>query len=288
MKQAKKETRPDSQEVFRDLRMLAVDLDGTLFDHEGNVSEANRKAIYETAERGIEVVPVSARPVFGMEYGLRAFDLFRYFIAFNGAYLYDRSTHQVLLDLQIEPEPLREILRLIKKLGLYAGYYVGNDFYADVDGESARIETRFLGRAPVMLPDLIEVSGRGANKLIVLELNDTDKLAALYEEVTVTVQGLHVSFSSRNSIEITPGNATKGDGLHFLAKRLSVPREAIMAIGDHYNDISMLEYAGLAIAMSDAPAEVQQIADFVATPCEGCGVADAIDRFILHRSKPAR
>lgn len=266
--------------------MLAVDLDGTLFDHEGNVSETNGKAIHETARRGIEMVPVSARPVFGMEYGLRAFDLFRYFIAFNGAYLYDRRTQQVLLDLHIGPEPLVEILRLIKNLGLYAGYYVGDDFYADVDGESARMETRFLGRAPVMLPDLLEVAGRGANKLIVLELNDLDKLAALYKEVTGTMQGLNVSFSSRNSIEITPGNATKGEGLRFLAERLSIPRKAIMAIGDHYNDISMLKYAGLAIAMSDSPAEVQQIADFVAPPCDGCGVADAIDRFILQRPQP--
>jgi Cof subfamily protein (haloacid dehalogenase superfamily) len=288
MNQAKRQTHPNSPKVFGDLRLLAVDLDGTLFDHEGNVSEANAKAIHETAERGIQVVPVSARPVFGMEYGLRAFDLFRYFIAFNGAYVYDRSTRQVLLDLQIEPEPLREILGLIKNLGLYAGYYVGNDFYADVNGESARMETRFLGRAPVILPDLLEVSGRGANKLIVLELNDVDKLTALYKDVNETVQGLHVSFSSRNSIEITPGSATKGDGLRFLADRLSIPREAIIAIGDHYNDISMLEYAGLAIAMSDSPAEVQQIADFVTTPCEGYGVAEAIDRFILHRSNPAK
>jgi len=171
-----------------------------------------------------------------------------------------------------------EILDLVKKFGLYAGYYVGDDFFAEVDGDSARMEARFLGRPPVMLPDLREVAGRGANKIIVLELNDLDKLAAFYKEVTV--QGLNMVFSSRNSIEIAPGNATKGNGLRFLAERLSMPREAIMAIGDHYNDISMLEYAGFAVAMSDAPAEVQRTADFVTGSCEGCGVAEAIERFI--------
>lgn len=265
-----------------EIQLMAVDLDGTLLDREGNISEANGKAIHEAARRGIEVVPVSARPAFGMEYGLRAFDLFRYLIAFNGAYLYDRSTRQVLLDLHIDPEPLVEILGLVKKFGMYAGYYVGNDFFADLDGESARMEARFLGREPVMLPDLIKVAGRGANKLIILELNEVDKLTALYKEVNEAVQGLNVLFSSSNSIEITPGSATKGNGLRILAERLSIPREAIIAIGDHYNDISMLEYAGLAVAMSHAPAEVQLIADFVTTPCEGNGVAEAIERFILH------
>lgn len=267
-------------------RLLAIDLDGTLLDHQGKISTPNAMLLSEAVNSQVEVVPVSARAVFGIQFALRGLDCYCRLIAFNGAYVFDHAADQVMLDLRIGPDQVLEILNLVKKHGLYAGYYLGNEFYAEVDGESARLEGRFQGRLPQFVPDLREFVPRGANKLIILETRDLEKLRQFNEEANLTLTGLNMPYSSYCSIEITRQDVSKGSGLRFLAEQLGIQPDEVMAIGDNYNDISMLSYAGVSIAVGNAPAEVRAAANYVVAPCEADGVAEAISRFIFQRDWP--
>lgn len=261
--------------------MLAVDLDGTLLNHHGRLSKANQEALNAAREQGVEFIPVSARPPFGIDYPLQTIQLSRRMIAYNGSYVYDRLLDGALLDMPIRAELVEAAIHLIHKYGLYAGYYVGNDFYVEIDGEGAQIESFFLGRSPVVVSNLLSIAHRGANKIIVLEPHDFDQLKMFYEEGCQRLPELNLIYSSQRSVEIIHKQASKGNALRYLASVMQITPDRIMAIGDNFNDLSMLAYAGTAVVVANSPPEVQDAAHFVVAGSEEDGVAEAIDRFII-------
>ena len=267
-------------EMSRSIQMIAADLDGTLINHQGKISPGNLLALQKVHQQGIEFVPVSARPRFGIEHALGAFDHYRYLIGFNGAYVVDRLKNQVLLDLRMEAEDVGNILALIKAYHFYAGYYLGDGFYADLEGDGADLEASFQGRRQTFVADLQALATMGANKIIVIELQDRERLAAFHKQAIRAFPQFNVILSSERSIEISHHLASKGSGLRFLADKLRIAGEHIAAIGDNYNDISMFQFAGTSIAMSDAPHAVKQAVDLVVGPCEADGAAEAIERFL--------
>lgn len=269
------------------IQMIAADLDGTLINHQGKISTGNLQALQKLSQQGIEFVPVSARPRFGIEHALGTFDHYRYLIAFNGAYVVDRLENQVLLDLHMKAGDVREILSLINTYHFYAGYYLGDEFYAELEGDGADLESSFQGRRPIFVADLQALAARGANKIIVIELRDREKLEAFYEQAVRTFPQFNLSLSSERSIEISHHRASKGSGLRFLAEKLNIAGEQIAAIGDNFNDISMFEFAETSIAMGDAPLAVKQVADLVVGPCDADGATEAIER-ILARDYPVK
>lgn len=271
--------------MAKPIQLLAIDLDGTLVNREGNISSRNLRALHKICALGVEFVPVSARPGFGIEHALGAFNCYRYMIAFNGAYLIDRDENQVLLDLRMDADSVGRILELVKEHHLYAGYYLGDEFYAETNGDGADLEAAFQGRRQTFVADLQAIAPRGANKIIVLELHDLKRLNAFYEQAVRAVPGVNMIHSSERSVEISHKQASKGSGLRLLAERLDIPSEFIAAIGDNFNDISMIQFAGTGIAIGDAPKEVKQHADLVVGTCEADGAAEAIERILLPKAQ---
>lgn len=263
------------------IRLLAVDLDGTLWNHSLNFDARDSEALHQAARRGVEVVPVSARPPFGIEYGLHGSDFYRYAIAYNGSLVYERATQQELLNLVIPPAQTEAAIDLIHKYRLYAGFYAGGDFYAEFDDENARLEARSQGRHPVIVPDLSKFASRGPNKLIVIELKDNQRLSSFYEEASRNLADLSLLYSTDYTIEICHSLVSKASGLRFVAERLGIQPAEIMAVGDSYNDLSMIELAGIGVAVANAPQEVRQAADWVTASCQEGGVAQAVAKFIL-------
>ena len=93
---------------------------------------------------------------------------------------------------------------------------------------------------------------------------------------------LDIVRSHRLFVEGNPRGVSKGSALAWLAQRLGIPRERVLAVGDNDNDRSMIEWAGVGVAMGNSPPTLQAIADWVAPSVEGDGVAAALDRFVLH------
>jgi Cof subfamily protein (haloacid dehalogenase superfamily) len=319
------------------IRLLAFDLDGTLWNHSLHFDARDAQALHQAACLGIEVVPVSARPPFGIEFGLHNSEFYRFAVAYNGSLVYERPTHRLLalrrlrktdvtssrvrlpetlpldssltgeplakdldssfatlspndssikelLNLPIPPDQATAVIDLIHQYHLYAGFYASDEFYAEIDDENARLESRSQGRNPLIVPDLSLYAGHRPNKIIVIEMQDNGRLSRFYEEATHRLPGLSFLYSTSYTIEICRSGVTKASGLRFLVERLGLQPSQVLAVGDSYNDLSMLEFAGVGVAVANAPLQVRQAADWVTGSCEEAGVAQAAARFILEDS----
>ncbi|HHY89708.1 MAG TPA: HAD family phosphatase [Chloroflexi bacterium] len=272
-------------ERLNNIQLIGTDLDGTLLNKAGTMHPATAQALRDAAEAGIHIVPASARPPFGIEYALKEALVFDFIIAYNGTYIVDRTSRKVLLDLRIDEEKLEELLSLVRRFNLYTGFYVGDDYFAEIDGASAASEAYYLGRPPKILPSLDPLIRQGANKLIILEMKDYDRLDA-FGEAAQSLNGLEIVYSSRRSIEIVPQGVSKGTGLRFLSDMLSLSPDQVMAIGDNFNDVPMFQFAGVSVAMKNAPDAVKEQTDFTVRSSEEGGVAEAINRLLEQRRIP--
>jgi len=265
------------------ISLLAIDLDGTLLISDNSVSDANVEAVALACQAGVEVLIVSARPPFGMDEASRWLGLDGIQIAYNGAYVVDRASGKVLLHHPMTAEEAKVMIQLLREHGLYVGYYCGMEWYVELECEEMRFEQRGLQGAPKVVTDLLSDAPPQPDKLIVIDLNRQDRLAAFYEAAHETMPGLNILYSSPGSIEIGSIDASKGLALAWIADHLGIPRREVMAIGDNFNDLSMFDIAGNAVGVGNAPEAIQARAGLVVASNDMDGVAETIHSWVLSR-----
>lgn len=265
----------------RRFKLVAVDVDGTILASGGRVSEVNARAVAEAMAMGVQVVLVSGRPPYGMDYASERLGLRGYQIACNGALALDVRSGEVFYDRPLPDGDAAQAVMLAREHGLYLSYYAGPHWYVERECEEMRLEQAALGNAPVIVPDLLEADLPAPEKVLILSVADPEGLRRFYEEATLRLPDTNVHYSGVASVEIVHAQASKGAALAVLTEKLGLRPEQVMAIGDNFNDLSMMEFAGLAVAVGNAPPEVQAAADLVVAPCEGDGVAEAIELLIL-------
>ena len=284
------------------IRLLALDLDGTLLNSRGQVSEGNRTALEQARERGVRVAIVTgrrfrdARPT-ALELGLDV-----PVIAHNGALTKHARTLETVSVLPLPLAAARRSLEVGRAAGVDAllsddheglGVLVYDHLSGDnhaaqlyvnwsrqIHGENGREAVRqvasleeFLDHEPVHLA----FSG-GCEKMKTLE-NE------LREELGITARVFSTTYKSINFtlLDIIHPEASKGVGVAAAAAELGVLREEVMAVGDNLNDLEMLHYAGTGVVMANAEASLHEIEGLYGTRTnDEDGVALAIGRFILH------
>jgi Cof subfamily protein (haloacid dehalogenase superfamily) len=259
-------------------RLVAIDLDGTLVDERNNVSDAVERAIREVRATGIEVVLVSGRPEIGV---LPIFDelgLVLPVISSGGARVSDPANHRLISEVLPSRDDIRTFVELSRAEGLTLVYQRSDKLYCE-GSEAIRqvLEARIrLPIAPVadgllVCPDPIKVTACGPR----------EQLDRIDREITKRGLGLAAVLSGPEYLEVTARGVAKGEALKRVADYLGVPLTEIAVIGDGHNDISMFGEAGLAVAMGNAPREVQAAADVVAPTLEDDGVAWALRELVL-------
>ena len=271
-----------------DVRIIALDLDGTLLDSGKNLSAANRAALAAAAEKGIHVVPTTGRFFGGMPESVRALPFVRYAITVNGAQVYDRATDAAIVR---EELPLATALAIMRYLD---GFDVIYDCYQDNWGRmTASMQARAADYAPDAhylkmirelrkpYPDLkahLEEEGRDVQK-IMLFARDLSVRAQIADGLKARFPELAVSASTFNNLELNSANAHKGLALKRFAEHLGLGLENCMAFGDGANDLTMIQAAGIGVAMSNACPEVLAAADYVTLSNDEDGVAAALAHF---------
>ena len=286
------------------IKLLALDLDGTLLNSRGKISQANRQAVKKAEEKGVLVTIATgrrfrdARPV-GLELELNA-----PLITHNGALLKYAETLETVAVSVISSETAREILRVGREFGADALLSAdprgkGTLFYDTVsddniplqkyivwskslhgdEAESAIVHVENLVR---ILPETetvhISFSGRCA-AMLELETILNDELRETATVITTRYPRLDFTL-----IDILPPDASKGIGLEKLAKIENLQAENVMVCGDNFNDLHMLEFAGTPVVMGNADASLLARKEFYTTVSnEENGVAVAIERFILNK-----
>ena len=278
------------QQGASQIRVLALDLDGTLLDSEKRLSETNRNALAAAAAKGILVVPTTGRFFGMMPPAVRDLPFVRYAITVNGAQVYDRETDTAIVR---EELPLEKALAIMRYLD---GFDVIYDCYQDNWGRMTQAMqekaeeyaqcphyTKMIREFRKPYPDLKDyLAGQGRDvQKIMLFARDPAVRDAIADELPKRFDGLAVSTSTFNNLEINVASAHKGRALERFAEHFGWTLDNCMAFGDGLNDLSMVRMAGIGVAMANAAPEVLAAADYVTLSNDEDGVAEALRHFAV-------
>ena len=270
------------------IRIILLDLDGTLLTHDKQLSPGNRAALERAAAMGIWIVPSTGRFYQGMPAVVRELPFLRYAVTINGAQVYDGKEDAVLHRAEIAPAAAERVFDRLDALPVIYDCFLDGWGYMDAR-HYAQID-RFIAdpRVNRMVKDLrrpvedfrafIRRENRPLQK-IQMFFRDLDRRREALEVLPRDLPDMAVTSSIPNNIEINDSAATKGEGLRFLCRRLGVDIRDTMAFGDGSNDMSMIQAAGIGVAMANADPALRAAADFVTDTNDADGVAKAIARF---------
>ncbi len=274
---------------MRNIKLIALDLDGTLLDADKRLSAENAAALARAAREGVEIVPATGRFYRGMPQIVKELPYVRYVISVNGAEVYDAVKQQTLCASEIPWERAVAVMERLDALDvIYDCYQNGwgwmtQAFYDRAEDYAANVHSLDMIknlRTPVPeLKALLRERAQGVQKIQIF-FRDMGLRAETLQTLPAAFPDLVVTTSIVNNIELNSREATKGVALTKLAAHLGIPMEDTMTFGDDRNDISMLRAAGLGVAMGNAEEAVKQAADWVTDDCAASGVARAIRHFL--------
>lgn len=275
--------------MSRTIRMIGVDLDGTLLNSEKQLTAYTREVLKKAIEQEVAVVVATGRPFSGVPDGLKHFPGIRYALTANGARILDMQKQKVVYENLLSVESSEKVIDILRKHHAIHEFFVDGVGYMNEDGLKnvyAYFEDPHMAeylqstRIPVKdVKEKLQTMKCEVDKLQGIFRNQKDKEEAL-EELN-TLSGIVVTAAMDNNLEINKEGTNKGLGLLQLGKSLGISREEIMACGDGGNDVEMLKEVGFAVAMANGSDPVKKAADFVTVSNDEDGVAKAIERFVL-------
>jgi Cof subfamily protein (haloacid dehalogenase superfamily) len=259
-------------------QLVAIDLDGTLVDDHNEVSDAVERTVREVRSAGIKVVLVSGRPQVAAVPIFRQLGLALPLISSGGAQVSDPPSGKVIAHFQPPAADIRQLVALARSAGLTLVYQTPDEVFGE--GSAQILDTL---RAAVRIPIEPVEDGIAAcpEPIKVTVCGPRPQLDRIRDEIERLGLALSSVLSGPEYLEVTAQGVSKGRALRSVAEFLGVPMDKVLVIGDAPNDISMLTEAGLAVAMGNAPPEVQAAANVVAPTIQDDGVAWALRRFVL-------
>ena len=288
-------------------KLVAIDLDGTLLDSYGQISENNKNAVKDAVNKGTKVVIASGRGVMSVKNFANEIGANEYAVCGNGAVVYDFKQEGIIYDKFLSQKKVLQLIKICEENSIYYSIYTQNSIIA----KTLNYNVLFYHQENASKPD-----GKKTNICItediykyVLNRKETD-----YTKITICddnniifnsiikklreVKGidvLDVGHMSRKLMklgteihsieyfytEITNENANKWNALEFLIQKLGIEKEEVIAIGDNVNDQTMLENAGLGVAMANSAPYIQQMANIVTESNNEDGIAKVIEKYIL-------
>ncbi len=271
------------------IKLIALDLDGTLLDSQKRLSSKNADVLRECIRRGIEIVPCTGRIWKGIPAFIREFPGVRYAITVNGAAIVDISARKELDQRKLNCSQALEILEMAKEFHtMYDGYVDGQGygekrFMDHMEDYGVTPEVQKMVWDTRMVVDDVIARIRSLDhpvEKINYFFNDMEERARAREKLLARGDVM-VSSSFPFNLEINAVGATKGEGIQRLASLLGIKPEETMGFGDGENDLSMMLEAGIGVAMANAEAVVKQAADYVTATNDEDGVAQAIEKLVF-------
>ncbi|KOO46272.1 Cof-type HAD-IIB family hydrolase [Priestia koreensis] len=264
-------------------KMIVLDLDDTLLRDDQTVSPRTKEALMKAQEAGVKVVLASGRPTYGMEWVAEELQLEKYgsfILSFNGAKIINCRTKEELFSSTLSPKTVKHLYELSQRENVGIHTYVGNEIFTEVENPYSDIESDLTGLPVKIVDHFAEAVTEPVVKVLMLE--EAEKLAKVEETLQKELEGeLSVMRSKPFFLEFTEAGVTKGTSLHQLITELGIKQEEVIAMGDSYNDLAMIEFAGLGVAMGNAPDDIKEIANYVTDTNMNDGVAKVVEDFIL-------
>ncbi len=271
-------------------KVLVLDLDGTLTNSQKEITPKTKKALMEMQEKGHIVVLASGRPTPGITPLAEELELAKnggYILSFNGGQITSCKTGEVVYQKTLPAEVVPQLFDLAQKLDIGLLSYESDAIITGMHYDQYIEIEKNINHLPVkQMEDIVEYIDFPLNKCLGTADPEVAKKA---EEEYAKMFGktLCISRSEPFFIEITPMGIDKAASLDRLCQLIGHSPEDMIACGDGFNDVSMIEYAGLGVAMANAQDAVKEVADYVTDSNDEDGVAKVIYEFILNEEKSA-
>lgn len=264
-----------------DIKLIALDLDETLLHNDRTISPRAKAAIRDATANGVAVTLATGRMfASALPYALNL-GLNLPLITYQGA-LVKYTDGRVVTHKPINLTLARAVVSFLVPYNYHVNVYIRDELYMKRDTVEGERYANMV-KVPVhWIENPVEAVFAEPTKLLVIALEEQlDALAVdLYREFG---DNLNITKSSSRFLELANPDATKGNALRDLALSLGLKAENVMAVGDSLNDLDMIKYAGLGVAMSNAWPEVKKAARYVTAKNDDDGVAEAIEKFVLKK-----
>lgn len=266
-------------------KMIAIDMDGTLLREDGTISERTKLAIKQARRKGVKVILASGRPYDGLKCYLEDLELLSnedYILCFNGALVKNIGTGEIICKQLITAKDVQDVYEFSEKMKVNTHAYS-----TQLGLISPRLSyyTKLTCDQNRMNLTLIEYKDLASDHPIVkvMIVDNADILSTVLEQLPDEYfQRFTVVRSAPHFLEILNKNSNKGNGVALLADYLGIAKNEVICVGDAGNDLHMLKYAGLSVAMDNAFDDIKEVADYVTFSNEDDGVAHIIEKFILN------
>ncbi len=266
---------------IKPIKLIAVDVDGTLLNSQHELTERTIQALRRAATQGVRVVVATGRPRFTVLDVLGRLGLAAPGVFLQGLALYD-ADGTLRYEQVMDHEVARQVIEFAEAGGYSLIVYNSNNALV-------RTRTRHMEAMTVAYDDLFIETGESLRSLPgkvpiskVIFVDAPDRIETIRAHLSLRLNGTAKLVRSQPTLlEALPLNASKGAGLERLLSELGVSPDEVLAIGDAENDIEMLQLVGVGVAMGNAPQAVKDVADFVTADNDSDGVAEAVERFVL-------
>lgn len=274
---------------YSNIKMIVMDMDDTLLNADHIISDANKKAILTAQAQGITIVLASGRPTpamarFADELQLNGQN--GYVISYNGAYVTDWSNQEVLFETCLTKYENDLLVDAAHAQNLNLHTYIEGDIVTDAMNLYTDIEADLTSMPIRLVDDLKQTVKSAVPKLLMVAEPSVLKAAA--ETLKQSLAGrFMISISKPFFLEFTNKEVDKSRGISVLCEKMGISKEDVMAIGDSYNDLTMIRDCGIGVAMGNAPDDIKAIANVTTATNEDSGVAKIINEVIDSQAKVA-
>ena len=265
-------------------------MDGTLLSNEHEMPEENKEAIIKAHELGVKVAITTGRLFTSAKHYSDLIGIKAPIISSNGAYIKEKDREEVIYQSTLTKEQMKRITEVTKKYELLTYFNTCDTVISEIEvpgdygykhsNKSLPEESRVKYIEGIKFTEIFEKYEGKILKAIALENVHKEKLEKAKADLR-KYEDLEVVSSWDNNFEVMKAGTSKGNAAKHLAEMLGIKQEEVMCIGDSENDISMIEYAGLGVAMGNAMDIVKEAADYVTDTNVNAGVAKAINKFVL-------
>lgn len=272
-------------------KLLVLDVDGTLLNNDKQISPRTLAALLKVQQMGVHIVLASGRPTYGILPVAKMLELGHYggyILSYNGAQIIDARNGEVLFEKRINPEMLPYLEKKARKNGFALFTYTEDRMVADDASNEHILREAELNNMKLEEEPEFSIAVDFSPSKCMLVSDDEEALIGLEEHWKKRLNGvLDVFRSELYFLEVVPCSVDKANTLGILLEKIGVSTEEVVAIGDGVCDFSMIQMAGLGIAMGNAQDSVKACADVVTASNDEDGVALAVEKAILSDIRPA-
>lgn len=269
-------------------KLICVDMDGTLLNSKKRISERNLKAINQAHDKGVRFVVATGRIFVSANYYGTIIGVKTPIIASNGSYIREKDMDKAIYEEYLNKSECTIILNLLKQYNIMPQFYSTDTIYTEEIKHSALIYSKANETLPKNRQVEIKIIKQWENlfdksldliKVMVVDDNKENVKAA--KDDFLKLNKFEVVSSMNGSFEIMKKGTSKGEAVKKICEYYGIDKNEVICIGDNENDLSMIKFAGLGVAMGNAEEFVKKQADYITLSNEEDGVAHVIEKFVL-------